>query len=172
LVKAVPQSYVVHTDDVAWWHSFFDWVDLMRSGVLQPLHRGEAVAFTPPAWADRGRQGAIVVPYGARFVVVEGVGAGRGELADLIDATIWVQVDEDARLSREAARVEAGDVSASLLEEWQREERPFLAAQRVWERADHVVAGSSGALTQGLRPGPLTDDVLVGQSRAGRGRRR
>ena len=165
LVEAVPGSALVHTDDVAWWHSFFDWVDLLRTGVLEPLHRGAAVAFTPPAWTERGRDGAIVVPASARFVVVEGVGAGRSELADLVDATVWVQADEDARWSREAVRVAAGEVTAEFVEEWQREERPFLAAQRVWERADCVVAGTDGALIAGARPRNPADDVLVGRAR-------
>ena len=43
LVEAVPHAHLVHTDDIAWWHSFFDWVELMRYRVLQPLHRGSAV---------------------------------------------------------------------------------------------------------------------------------
>jgi len=90
LVVAVPHAHLVHTDDVAWWHSFFDWAELMRSGVLEPVHRGAAVEFTPPAWTERGRQGAVVVPADAALVVVEGVGAGRHELADLVDVTIWV----------------------------------------------------------------------------------
>jgi uridine kinase len=159
LAEAVPQAHLVHTDDVAWWHSFFDWVELMQSGVLEPVHRGKAVDFTPPAWTERGRQGAIVVPSGARLVVVEGVGAGRHELADLVDVTIWVQADEEARSAREAARIALGEVSAELVDEWQREERPFVARQRTWERADHVVAG--GVRNDSHRP---ADDVLVGST--------
>ena len=161
IAAALPDAALVHTDDVAWWHAFLDWDDLMRTGVLEPLHRGEPVAFTPPAWTERGRPGAIVVPPSARLVVVEGVGAGRRELADLVDVTVWVQADEQARAAREAARVAAGEVTADFVDEWQREEVPFQADQRPWERADHVVAGSPGRLTGGLRPsGP--DDVLVG----------
>jgi hypothetical protein len=97
----------------------------MRIGFLEPRHRGTAVAFTPPAWTECGRPGAIVVPSSAPLVVIEGVGGGRRELADLVDAVIWVQADE---------------ATAALVDEWQREERPFLAAQRPWERPDHVVA--------------------------------
>ena len=161
LVDAVPGAHAVHTDDVAWWQGFFDWAALMRSGILEPVRAGTAVAFTPPAWTERGRPGAIVVPSGASLLVVEGVGAGRRELADLVDVTIWVQAETEVRSAREAARVAAGEVTATLVEEWQREELPFLAAQRTWERADHVVAGSHEALTGGVRP--ERPDVLVGQ---------
>ena len=170
LDAAVRHAHLVHTDDIAWWHSFFDWTELMRSGVLEPVHRGAAVDFTPPAWTERGRQGAVVVPADARLVVVEGVGAGRHELADLVDATIWVQADQEVRMAREATRIARGDVTAELVEEWQSEEYPFVARQRVWERADHVVAGGVGMLTGGLRPRRPPHDVLVGRrDDAGRG---
>ena len=46
----VPGSAVVHTDDIAWWHSAFDWSALMADGVLGPVRRGESVEFRPPAW--------------------------------------------------------------------------------------------------------------------------
>jgi len=60
--------------------------------------------------------------------------------------------------------------SAELVEEWQREEYPFVARQRVWERADQVVAGGVGMLTGGLRPRRPPHDVLVGRrDDAGRG---
>jgi hypothetical protein len=51
----VPASAVVHTDDIAWHHAFFDWADLMVENVLRPLHRGEAVEFRPQAWIERDR---------------------------------------------------------------------------------------------------------------------
>ena len=164
LAGAVPGAHVVHTDDVAWWQGFFDWADLLRSGILEPVRAGTAVAFTPPAWTERGRPGAIVVPAGVSLLVVEGVGAGRRELADLVDVTIWVQSETQVREAREAARIAAGEVTATLVEEWQRAELPFLAEQRTWERADHVVAGSHDELTGGSTPRP--EDVLVGR-RAG-----
>jgi D-arabinose 5-phosphate isomerase GutQ len=34
-------SAVVHTDDIAWWHSRFGWADLLIDGVLVPFHRGD-----------------------------------------------------------------------------------------------------------------------------------
>jgi len=37
LRSAVPDAEVVHTDDIAWWHSRFGWDDLMIDGVLEPL---------------------------------------------------------------------------------------------------------------------------------------
>ena len=36
----VPASEVVHTDDIAWNHAFFDWGGVMAANILRPLHRG------------------------------------------------------------------------------------------------------------------------------------
>jgi hypothetical protein len=130
---------VVHTDDVAWHHSFFDWAELMRAGVLEPVRRGAAVSYRPPAWAERGRQGAVEVPGGCRAVVVEGVGAGRLDLADLVDALVWIQSDAADARTRGIARDE-GDFA--FWDEWEAAEVPFLDRHRPWERADVVVAGT------------------------------
>jgi hypothetical protein len=77
LVELLPGGARVHTDDLAWHQSVFGWDHLFEPGVLAPLRRGEAVAFRPPAWIERGREGAIVVPAGTDPVVLEGVGASR-----------------------------------------------------------------------------------------------
>lgn len=58
LASHVPDAVVVHTDDIAWHHSFFDWADLLATGVLEPAHQGSDVHFRPPAWDERGRPGA------------------------------------------------------------------------------------------------------------------
>lgn len=49
LQETVAGSAVVHTDDIAWWHSRFGWADLLIEGVLMPVHRGQPVDFRPPA---------------------------------------------------------------------------------------------------------------------------
>ena len=64
LLARVPESDVVHTDDVAWHLSFFDWADELRDGVLEPLLRGEAVHYRPPGWVARERPGAIALAPG------------------------------------------------------------------------------------------------------------
>jgi hypothetical protein len=48
LQDAITGSAVVHTDDIAWWHSRFGWADLLIDGILVPFHRGELVSFRPP----------------------------------------------------------------------------------------------------------------------------
>jgi hypothetical protein len=81
----VPGSAVVHTDDIAWFHSRFGWADLLADGILVPARAGRPVSFRPPRWDERQREGAIDVPADCALLIVEGVGAARPwERADLV----------------------------------------------------------------------------------------
>jgi hypothetical protein len=148
LHQHVARSAVVHTDDVAWNESFFGWSPLLAKNVLEPLRRGESVTFRPPAWARHGRDGAIGLPAGLALVLIEGVGAGQREHSGLIDATIWVQSDvveaEQRGIARDIAHGTNGNAEQTITfwHTWMAEELPFLAADRPWERACVVVAGS------------------------------
>jgi hypothetical protein len=138
----MPGAEIVHTDDIAWAHSRFGWDDLMVQGVLDPLHRGQAVHYQPPTWPSHGRAGQIDVSANASLVIVEGVGAARRELIDLQDAAVWVQSDF-REAERRATLRNCGDTAAmEQTREWMTEEIPFLAADRPWERATIIVAGT------------------------------
>jgi hypothetical protein len=156
LAAAVPGAGVVHTDDIAWWHAAFDWADLLAAGVLEPVRSGRAVAYRPPAWDARDRPGAVRVPAGLELLIVEGVGSSRRALAHLLDAGVWVQSDLAELERRDAVRVQAGEISPEDDASWMAEEGPFLAADRPWERAGLVVAG-----TPGLRYDPATELVVA-----------
>jgi hypothetical protein len=121
LAAAVPGATVVHTDDVAWHHSFFDWADLLAEGVLDPVRRGLPVEYRPPAWDERSREGAITVAAGCPLVIVEGVGAGRRELAARFDALVWVQSDA-AAAARTRGIERDGPGSDAFWDEWAAEE--------------------------------------------------
>ena len=138
LAATVPGTAVVHTEDVAWYHDFFDWADLLVDGVLRPWRAGRDVAYRPPAWDARGRAGAITVPSAAPLLVVEGVGAGRQAFSAFLDALVWVQTDRAVATERGLER-DGGDVA--FWDEWEARERPFLAADRPWDRAALVVNG-------------------------------
>lgn len=162
MASAIGGAVTVHTDDVAWWESFFGWDALLAAGVLAPARRGESVAFRPPAWDARGREGAIVVPAATRLVLVEGVGASRRSLLPLIDAAVWVQSDEVEARRRGVAR-DGGDAAAeSFWDEWDAEEVPFLAADRPWERAAIVVCGTPQQAGHRI---DAAREVLVGRTR-------
>ncbi len=159
LAEAVPGAAVVHTDDIAWWHAAFDWAGLLAGGVLEPVRAGQAVAYRPPAWDARDRPGAVTVPAGLTLLVVEGVGSSRRALAHLLDASVWVQSDLDEIDRRNAVRVQAGEISPADFDSWMAEELPFLAADRPWERAGLVVAG-----TPPLAHDPRTELVVADPS--------
>lgn len=143
LRKIAPGSGVVHTDDIAWHHAFFDWVDLIVDNVLRPLHRGEAVEFRPPAWVERDRPGAIRVPAGAGVVWVEGTGILRDQLVPWLDASIWVQGDLDEQERRMTARDGDSPARRQLLADWLAEEVPLLLREQPWRKATVVVAGTT-----------------------------
>jgi hypothetical protein len=163
---AVAGAAVVHTDDIAWEHSRFGWAGLLIDGILVPAHRGEAVSYRPPRWAEHGREGSIEVPAGCPLLVIEGDGAGRREAAHLIDALIWVQSDEREAELRRIARDQDPDASdlANLAAAgppldhagWMAEEIPFNTAQRTWERADIIVCG-----TPEIPCDPITEIVVA-----------
>jgi hypothetical protein len=144
LRDVVAGSAVVHTDDIAWWHSRFGWADLLIDGVLLPARAGQPVTFRPPQWDQRQRPGAIEVPAGCPLLLIEGVGAARRETAHLIDTAIWVQSDEREAKRRSLARVgqPGGPLTARHHRDWMAEEMPFVAGQRPWERADLIICGT------------------------------
>lgn len=150
LHRVLPASAVVHTDDVAWWHSRFGWADLMIEGILAPVHAGRAVRFRPPAWGSRGRTGSIDVPAGTSTLIVEGVGASRREVVGLIDVAVWVRSDfaeaERRGIERDMTRDGIDRLAAEReWHAWADEEVPFLLDDRPWERADVIVAGTAPA---------------------------
>src|SRR6476469_3952200 len=89
IARCIQEVVVVHTDDIAWHHSFFGWSDVLIEGVLRPLRRGGLpLSCTPQPWIERGRPGSIVIPGGTEIILVEGVGAARRELSNWFDATV------------------------------------------------------------------------------------
>ena len=138
---AVPGSAIVHTDDIAWNHAYFDWGTLLAENVLQPLHRGQAVDFRPDARVTHDLPGSITVPAGAGFVWVEGTGIIRAELAPWLDASVWVQGDLDEQERLLAARDGDSPEQREHVANWLLEELPFLVREQPWARATMIVAG-------------------------------
>ena len=156
MAAALPRAAVVHTDDLAWHHGVLSWSDLLVDGVLAPVRAGRAVSFRPPAWQARHRPGAVEVPAGIDYLLVEGVGVGRASLHPAFDVHIWVATPRDIRLARDAVRVAAGEIAPDDYAAWMAEEDAHFAADRPWERADLVVEGHGeqpdGRVRMGLRP--------------------
>jgi len=140
---------IVHTDDIAWHHSFFGWSDVLIDSVLRPLRRhGGPVSYIPQPWIERGRPGSIDIPAGTELVLIEGVGATRREVSPWLDATIWVQTDPDVALERTIA---LDRDPPGFVEDWMREENAHLAADAPWTRATAVVSGEHPVGTDAVR---------------------
>lgn len=158
LADEIPHAAVIGTDDLCWWEPMFEWAHVPADYVLEPLHRGQSVSFTPPAWTEHGREGRIEVPSGTQTLILEGVGADQQPYTHLVDAVAWVQSDyaeaERRGLARDVESGENGDAeeSAAFWFEWQRHENHFFAEDRPWERAGLVVAGTE---TIPLEPGQI-----------------
>jgi hypothetical protein len=150
--EVVSGAVVIHTDDIAWEHSRFGWADLLMDGILVPVHQGRPVSYRPPRWEEHGREGSIEVPAGCPLLIIEGVGAGRQEVAHLIDTLIWVQADEretERRAIARAANLPAADRANQAVDGapidsagWMAEEIPFNTTQRTWERADIIICST------------------------------
>ncbi|KAF0962377.1 uridine kinase family protein [Rhodococcus sp. T7] len=139
LAAADSSIAIVHTDDIAWHHSFFSWHKILAEEILRPLRTGgPPVSFRPPAWSERGRPGAIDIPSTAAIVLVEGVGATHREVAHWLDAAIWVHTDP-ALAQRRCVdrRIDPVD----FIEDWMAQENPFLADDRPWSRASVIISG-------------------------------
>lgn len=144
LHTALAGSVVVHTDDIAWDYSFFDWDTDLIENVIAPVRRNESVRYRPPGWSPTGPDRTIVVEAG-RDLIVEGVGAGRANLAAWADAVIWVQSDFQTARVRGLARDLANGREAAEIElfwdEWMTAELSFLEAEQPWRHATVFVPG-------------------------------
>jgi hypothetical protein len=141
LAAVEPHTAVIHTDDVAWHHSFFDWDELLIEHLLKPVHDLRIpVSYRPPGWVRLNRPGAVTVPAGTTTVIVEGVGVARREVRTWLDAIMWVYADADVGRQRLMARGE----STAFIDDWMAQENRLLADHRPWEVADLLVAGELG----------------------------
>jgi hypothetical protein len=141
LRTVVPNSAIVHTDDIAWNHAYFDWAAVLVEDILRPLHRGTAVDVRPAAWLTHDRPGSITIPAGADIVWVEGTGIIREELAQWLDASVWMQGDLDEQERLLAARDGDSPEQLEHVANWLREELPFMLREQPWARATMIVAG-------------------------------
>ena len=129
----------------------FSWDELLINDVLPALRTRRAVHYRPPAWVARGREGAITIDNDRDFVIIEGVGASQESVRRELDVIIWVETPQSIRESRDAARVAAGEISATSYANWMAEEKAYTAAERPWEHADLIVDGNASLDLSSLR---------------------
>lgn len=140
---------LLSTDDFAWWHSLFDWTELLIEHGLTPLRERRDLEFRPPAWIERNRAGAITAEH-RDVVIVEGVGSAQRRMREAVDVIVWVQSDvreaERRGIARDLAERPDPVEAKRFWDEWQAAEVPFQDEQRTWEVATLIVCGTPGAL--------------------------
>ena len=136
---------LLSTDDFAWWHSYFDWPEILIPNGINPLVAGNGIDYTPDAWTAKSREGSIKAEP-KDFIIVEGVGAAQKTMRAAVDVIIWVQSDEglarERGINRDLAERPDVDEAIRFWNEWQSNEDPFQAEQKTWEVANFIVLGT------------------------------
>ncbi len=133
LARLRPGTPVVHMDDLyQGWDGLAAVADQLV-GLLRPLSRGQAGCYRRWDWvAGAWAESHSVAP--APLLVLEGVGSGSSDTADLITLLVWVEAPYEVRMARGIAR--DGDAYASHWHRWADDEAAHFAAHGTEERAD------------------------------------
>lgn len=133
---------IVHTDDIAWHHSFFAWHELLTANIVAPCRAGHLpIRYRPPGWIAKGRDGSITVPRSTRCLIIEGTGVAHRSVADGLDVIVWVESGVDVREERTQQRLHDGTDTADFVAEWNLQEQRYLQRDRPWLRATFVISG-------------------------------
>lgn len=115
-----------------------DWRRL-RSEVLEPLLRGEQASWRPFDWeTGSGLAEQPITCAGTPVIVVDGAYSSRPELADLIDMTVLVVVDDETRRLRLRLR-EGEERMAVWHQTWDLAEDHYFGNVRPPELFDAIV---------------------------------
>ncbi len=131
---------VVHLDDLLdGWDGIGNVGRSAHRLLVEPWAEGRAGGYRRYDWHLAAFAEHHEVPP-ADVAILEGVGSGHPGFAELVTLLVWVEADEELRLSRGLERD-----GAQLMPQWLRwlvAERRLHAEERTRERADVVVDGS------------------------------
>jgi uridine kinase len=119
-----------------------DWRRL-RKEALEPLVAGKDASWHPHDFET----GAIQAPHtktakAAKIIVLDGVYSGRPELADPVDLTVFVNLEDKERRARLVER-ESKDYVEEWMQRWSDAEEYYFASTRTKESFDLVVQNSA-----------------------------
>lgn len=109
----------------------------LRSEVLEPYRRGEAVRFGPYDW-NAGGLGPVVDLPGTRVLLVDAIGILHPDLDGCFDLSIWVDVDLEVagERGRQRDRINGHDHDRLWTDVWLPNDRDFAARFDPVGRAD------------------------------------
>ncbi|MBO0844670.1 MAG: 4-amino-4-deoxy-L-arabinose transferase [Nocardioides sp.] len=133
---------VLHMDDMyEGWSGLLHISDQLES-VLRPLAIGQAGSYRRWDWHANAWAEAVLVPP-APLLVLEGVGCGSAQVADLVTVLAWVDAPYELRMQRGVAR--DGAAFADHWRQWAMDEQDLFSRERTRERADIVLDGDAGS---------------------------
>lgn len=133
VARLSPGARVVHMDDLFEGWDGLPTVDAQLAGLLRPLAEGRPGAYRRYDWiAGAFAETVSVEP--VPLLVLEGVGAGSLDVADLVTVLVWVEAPHDVRMRRGIER--DGDAFAPYWEAWATAEAEHFCRHRTRERAD------------------------------------
>ena len=130
---------LVHMDDL-----YDGWSGLATVGdqldtLLRPLAAGEPGSYRRYDWHGHAYAETVTVPPSS-LVVLEGVGSGSRECADLCTLLVWVAAPSDLRLTRGIDR--DGELLRAQWLRWREDEEAHFARDGTPQRADVLVDGT------------------------------
>lgn len=134
---------VIHMDDL-----FEGWRGLPQitsqlGSILRPLASGVTGRYRRWDWyGDQWAETVRVPP--VPLLILEGVGSGSLDHAELITVLAWVEVPYDLRMSRGLER--GGEGVVDNWRQWAVDEQDHFRRERTRERADIALDGRLGAL--------------------------
>jgi len=136
---------VLHMDDMfEGWDGLPGITDQLET-LLRPLAAGRSGGYRRWDWPGNAWAETVLVPP-APLLVLEGVGSGSADVADLITVLAWVEVPYDLRMAR---GLERGGVGvAEHWRQWAIDEQDLFAREGTRDRADVVLDGRVGSLRE------------------------
>ena len=141
-LKSALHAPVVAVEDLyGGWDGLERGIDLLVSGVLEPLAAGRAALVPRYDWiaAAWDTPWALEPP---EVLIVEGVGAGARRAAAYESLLIWTETAASVRKKRALDR--DGDTFAPHWDAWAAQEDAMLARERTPHRADIAIDGTTG----------------------------
>ena len=136
IVDLEPAARLVHMDDLFEGWAGLPTVDAQLGGLLRPLSSGRPGRYRRYDWT-RGAYAEWVDVAPSPLLVLEGVGSGSLDVADLVTVLVWTDAPHGVRMRRGLDR--DGEAFAPHWEDWAVAEQEHFARHRTRERADVVL---------------------------------
>jgi uridine kinase len=137
--EAGGDARLVHMDDLYDGWSGLGTHDAQLSTLLRPLAAGEPGTYRRYDWHEREFAESVRVDP-TTLLVLEGVGSGSRDFADLCTLLVWVVAPSDLRLTRGIDR--DGEHLREQWTKWREDEEAHFARDETAKRADVVVDGT------------------------------